>query len=304
VVVRQVSRREDLHEFHWHRDRAVSREIFRYSLPRSVMAGMEQAILWLDVVLVGSMLGSTQSGIYGSAARFVSAGMIVLTALRIVVAPRFSAMLAAREIDALSHLYLVTTRWIVLFGTPVYLTLAIFAPTVLAWFGGGFGSGAHSMTVLCVGSIATLVAGNVQSLLLMSGRSGWGAFNKMVVVVVNVTGNLLAIPHWGIQGAAVVWALSMALDTALAAYQVRRGLGVSPALGAIAGTVLAVGGCVAAPALAVVAVAGQGSVQLVVAALLAGLVLGSYCVLDRRRLRLDELATVRDRGRRTSLKNG
>ena len=119
----------------------MNRVILRYSVPRSVMAGLEQAILWVDVILVGSILGATQAGIYGSAARFVSAGMIVLTALRIVVAPRFSAMLAAREMDALGHLYLVTTRWIVLFGSPVYLVLAIFSPTLLAWFGPGFEPG-------------------------------------------------------------------------------------------------------------------------------------------------------------------
>ncbi|HEX3931519.1 MAG TPA: oligosaccharide flippase family protein [Nocardioides sp.] len=293
VVIRQVTRREDLQALPWRRDRAVDREIFRYSLPRSVMAGLEQAILWLDVILVGSILGATQSGIYGSAARFVSAGMIVLTALRIVVAPRFSAMLAERDLDALSHLYLVTTRWIVLFGSPVYLTLALFSPTVLAWFGPGFGRGAHSMTILCLGSVATLAAGNVQSLLLMSGRIGWGVTNKLVVLVFNLGLNLWLIPRVGITGAAVSWALSMVLDTALAAIQVRRATGLTLAPGATAHSLAAVCLCVLVPSGAVLLTLGQGNVQLLLAIIVSGVLLLAYCAVDRHRLELVDLAMLR-----------
>jgi O-antigen/teichoic acid export membrane protein len=153
------------------------------------------------------------------------------------------------------------------------------------------------MVTLCLGSLVVLAGGNVQSLLLMSGRSGWGAANKAMVMVVNVTGNLILIPRVGIEGAALTWTVSMGVDMALAAYQVRRGLGVSPAFLAIGGTLLAVSGCVAAPALLVVAVAGQGTLQLAVGLVGAAVMLLTYCLLDRRRLRLDEIAHLRSRGR-------
>lgn len=293
IVARQVRRRTDLAPMPWRRDRAVSREIYRYSLPRSVMASMEQAILWLDVILVGSMLGATQSGIYGSAARFVSAGVVAFTALRIVVAPRFSAMIAAREIDSLSHLYLTTTRWIVLFGSPAYLVLAFFAKTVLAWFGPKFVPGATAMTILCVGSIAILAAGNVQSLLLMSGRIGLGVANKLTVLAFNLGLNLWLIPKVGITGAAISWALSMVLDTVLAAIQVRRTTGLSLSPGATSASLAAVCLCVAVPCAAVVLVLGQGNGPLVLATVVSGVLLLGYCAVDRHRLELTDLAMLR-----------
>jgi O-antigen/teichoic acid export membrane protein len=293
VVARQVGRRDDLAAMPWRRDSQVSREIFRYSLPRSVMAGFEQAILWLDVILVGSILGASQAGIYGSAARFVFAGTLVLTALRIVVAPRFSAMIAAREFDALSHLYLVTTRWIVIFGSPVYVTLAIFAPTVMAWFGPGFGPGARSMTILSVGSLAILAAGNVQSLLLMSGRIGWGVFNKLTVFVFNLAMNLWLIPRVGITGAAVSWALSMVLDTVLAAVQVRRATGLTLAPAQTASALAVVCACVGIPSALIVSLLGQGNPQLALAIACSGALLLTYCFFDRHRLELVDLAMLR-----------
>jgi len=271
------------------------RRVLAYSLPRTVMAAMEQTLIWLDVLLVGILLGSSAAGVYGAAARFVAAGVVAMTALRIVVAPRFSALLAEGRVAAVGELYAATARWVLLLGAPIYLLLAVFSPTVLGWLGPHFTDGVGPMVTLCLGSVVVLAGGNVQSLLLMSGRSGWGAFNKASVVVVNVAGNLILIPRMGIEGAAVTWAASMALDTALAAYQVRRTLGVSPALLAIGGTVVAVTGCVAVPALAVVLVAGQGPAQLVAAMALAGAVLAAYCAADRRRLRLEELAHLRPR---------
>jgi O-antigen/teichoic acid export membrane protein len=289
--VRRVTR--SLPEAPWMPDRALMRQVITYSLPRTLMSGLEQTVIWIDVVLVGVILGSTQAGVYGSASRFVSAGVVVLTALRIVVAPRFSALLAVGRKADVEELYAVTARWILLFGAPIYLLLAVFAPTVLGWLGKGFHGGVSSLVTLSIGSIVVLAAGNVQSLLLMSGRSALGALNKMIVVAFNVTANFILIPRMGIEGAAVAWAGAMLLDTLLAAYQVRRATGIALAPGQVVITVGWVALCVAGPSSLVAVLFGQGSIQMIVAALVSGLVLLGYCALDRKRLRMDELLRMR-----------
>ena len=145
------------------------------------------------------------------------------------------------------------------------------------------------MTVLCVGSVVVLAAGNVQALLLMSGRSSWGAFNKLVVVVVNVVGNLILLPRVGIIGAAAMWAACMALDTALAAYQVRRTVGIAvfgPTLLRVAAAVVL---CTVLPSAVVLWLAGQTVVSFLTSLLLSGLLLLAYARHDRARLHLDQL---------------
>ena len=64
-----------------------------FALPRTLTAGLEQALQWLDVLLVGLLAGDAASGIYGGAIRFIQAGMVVDTALRVVVSPQFSKLL-------------------------------------------------------------------------------------------------------------------------------------------------------------------------------------------------------------------
>lgn len=272
--------------------RALRGQIRAYAFPRAISTALEQSIIWLDVILVGLLAGSAAAGVYGSASRFVAAGVVVSTALRIVVAPRFSALLAQRRLAEVQSLYAVTARWILLFGSPVYVILAVFAPTVLNWLGDGFGEGATAMMILCVGSVVVLAAGNVQALLLMSGRSGLGALNKAVVLLFNVLGNLILVPKLGISGAALAWAGSMVLDTILASIQVRVTTRISISLGSISYVVVLVVACVAVPSATVAHFLGQGAFPMLVAVGTSGVALLAVCILDRDRLRLVDLVRM------------
>jgi O-antigen/teichoic acid export membrane protein len=210
----------------WLPARQVSSGVRRFALPRWYSSGIEQAIVWFDVILVGVIAGAGAAGVYGTASRFVTAGLIISTAMRMVVSPRFSALLAEHKIGAVQRLYSTTASWIVLLGVPVYGLFIFFAPTVLGWFGPGFREGSTALIILCAGAICFLLAGNVDSVLTMSGRSGWMAFNKSVVLGVNIVGNLILVPRWGILGAASAWAFSLFLDAVLASVETRIFLGV------------------------------------------------------------------------------
>lgn len=295
VLARQVRRATPGARGGWRPGHDIRVRIRHFALPRVIASGLDQGIIWLDVVLVGSLVGSTAAGVYGTVSRFVSAGALVATALRIVVAPRFSALLSEGKVAQVESLYAVTARWILLLGSPAYMVLAIFSPTVLGWLGPGFAHGRSSMIILCLGSIVVLAAGNVQSLLLMSGRSAASAANKAIVLAFNIVGNVVLVPRIGIVGAASAWAASMALDTFLAAWQVRRGIGVSVAVMAISQVIAVVAAVVALPSFLVAELLGQGTWQLLVAVLVSGVLLLAYAYLDRRRLQLDQLVLARKR---------
>ncbi len=292
VQVRRHARRLGSISLSWRPVGAINRRLLAFGLPRTLSSALEQSIIWFDVVLVGVIAGSAAAGVYGATSRFVGAGVVVLTALRVVVAPRFSALLAEGRTGELRELYQVTAGWIVLFGAPVYMILAVFAPTVLGWLGPAFVDGSAAMVVLSFGALCLLAGGNVQSLLLMSGHSGVSAMNRLVVFAVNVAGNIVLIPRFGVLGAACAWALCMALDTTLAVFQVNRFTEVRPSflrlLRVLGATVCAS----LLPALAVVALLGQNAVALLVSLLVGAVGVLGYAYLDRRRLRLDQLAAL------------
>lgn len=281
----------------WLLDRPTHRRLLGFSLPRTLSSGLEGSVVWLSIILVGALAGPAAAGVYGAATRFVSAGTALLHALRIVVAPRFSAQLGDGRADEAQGLYQVTTGWILLLGAPVYVVLAVFAPTVLGLLGPGFESGTTVLVVLCVGGLGLLLGGNVQSLLLMSGRSGWGAVDKAVVFTWNVAGILLLVPRCGPEGAALVWASGMWVDTALALVQVRRFTGIAPGLRSLGRCLAAVAACALLPAGAAAYLLGNSVATMVLALGLVASLMAGYVVLDRRHLHAAELRALLPRRR-------
>lgn len=289
VLAHQIGRLEPHDEKRrWWPQAGRRRSIVRFAIPRTISVGLEQSVLWLDVILVGFLAGTSAAGIYGGATRLIAAGFIVDTAIRVVVSPRFSTFIHEGRQDQLQSLYRVAAMWLVLLSTPIYITLAAFAPTVLLWLGPGFVAGSDALLVLAAGSVITITAGNIHSVLLMSGHSGWAAVNKAVVLVLNIVGNLILVPLIGITGAAISWALSIMVDALLASIEVRFLVGVRiesrSVCYALFVPLITVGG----PAVLLQALLGRDSMLglILTVCVGAGLLL-AWCGLDRRRLNFD-----------------
>ena len=274
------------------------RQVVSFALPRTLTAGLEQALQWLDVLLVGLLAGDAASGIYGGAIRFIQAGMVVDTALRVVVSPQFSKLLHQGKTKELRDLYSTASIWLVLFAAPIYALMAIYAPALMRILGDGFAPGANVLVVLCVGSIVTFMAGNIHSLLIMSGRSGWAAINKIVVLTLNVVGNVIFIPRGGMVAAAIVWAVCMVLDAAMATVQVSRFIGVTPKLSEVVKPILVVGVSAVIPGGCIAWWLGRDSfVATVVGSALSVLVFACVCWAFRDRLHLSGLGSLARRRR-------
>lgn len=274
------------------RDWTRTRQIIGFSLPRTASAGMEQAIVWLGVLLVGILAGPAAAGVYGGASRFVQAGLIIDSAIRVVVSPKFSAMLHTRDTQGVQNLYGIAAVWLVLFASPLYILLAFFAPVALSLLGHEFRAGAASLIVLCIGAIITFLAGNIHSVLLMSGRSGWAAFNKAVVLVITVSGSLILIPWIGFLGAAITWAISMTVDAVLAVIQVRRFVGVTVRPAQVLLPLAVSLGTVGVASALCLWLLGATWVGLITAIVTGGSAFLGACFLLRTRLNLDGLGAA------------
>lgn len=269
--------------------RSLVHKITAFAAPRTVSSVIEQGLLWLDVLIVGLLAGPAAAGVYGVASRLVQAGTIPATSMRIVVAPQFSSLLHRDHLRQLNSLYARTTQWIVLFSVPMYVILVVLPAPVMAVFGAGFVSGATALMIMCIGATVSACTGNVQSLLLMSGRSLWAAINKVIVLAVSITLLLLLVPRHGIVGAAVANAVSISLDAVLAAIQVHRATRVRIAGVAVLTAVLVSALAVAVPALVARWIFGETPLALLVGVIVALGAWGATLFVLRRRFALDRV---------------
>lgn len=270
----------------------LSRRIAAYAAPRAVSSTLEQALLWLDVLIVGLIAGPAAAGIYGVVSRLIQAGSMPSTSMRIVVAPLFSRLLHQDRIAELTELYTRTAQWIVLMSAPIYVIFAVLPEPVLRIFGSGFAVGAPALMIMCLGATISASTGNVQSLLLMSGRSGWSAINKAIVLAVSLSLLFTLVPRWGVVGAAIAWTVAMTLDALLAVIQVRRATGVLLSSGAILLALVAAGVSAAVPAFAARLLFGDTIAALTVGIGAAVIVWAAALFLLRRRFALHHLLNL------------
>ncbi len=214
--------------------RDIAAEYWSFTGARGLAGVMEILLNWLDVLLVATLASPAQAAIYAAASRFITSGTLVLQALRVAIAGDISAALARRDTERVSQIYSAASQWVVLSSWPLYLVMAVFAPTVLRVFGASYPAGAHAMTVLCLAMLVNLAAGNVGTVLLMGGRSSWVLMDKAASLAINVGVNLALVPHFGITGAAVAWAATIVLDSVLAFGQVRWGMRIGGSLRGLA----------------------------------------------------------------------
>jgi O-antigen/teichoic acid export membrane protein len=237
--------------------RDIAAEYWSFTGARGLAGVMEILLNWLDVLLVAALASPAEAAIYAAASRFITSGTLVLQALRVAIAGDVSAALARRDTDRVSQMYSTASQWVVLSSWPLYLVMAVFAPTVLRIFGESYPAGAHALTVLCVAMLVNLAAGNVGTVLLMGGRSSWVLMDKGAALTVTVAANLALVPHFGITGAAVAWAVTIVGDSALAFGQVRWGMRIGGSLRGLALAGLLALGCFGVVGLAVRMIAGS-----------------------------------------------
>ncbi len=172
-----------------------------------VFGGLGQLLMnRLDVVMLGALLGPESVGLYSAALRFALLNVFVLQAANVVAAPLVaSAFHSGRFLQARSILR-QTTLIATLGALPLFAAMMIYPQALLGLFGPGFEEGAALLRVLALGRLAAVVAGPVASALLMTGREREFARVTGVLAVVNVGGNLVAIPLLGAMGAALVTA--------------------------------------------------------------------------------------------------
>ncbi len=266
---------------------------WRFSAARGFAACVEILLEWVDVLLVGILASPAAAGVYAVVTRCLRASEVVQQAARIVVGPQISAALARGDLARARDLYGIVTAAMIWVTWPFFILMAVFGDQVLRVFGPGFDEGAVPMAVLAGAMALATAAGTVQTILLMGGRSTWQLADKSAALVLNVVLGLLFIPWWGITGAALAWAVTIIVDTAVVVWQVQWLMGVRPAGRHIRPAITQALVLVAVPALAARLVLGSSAWTAIGTAAAIGMLHLAVGWRTRRALGLTRLMALR-----------
>ncbi|HEY6935208.1 MAG TPA: oligosaccharide flippase family protein, partial [Marmoricola sp.] len=198
----------------------LGKEFWTFTAPRSVASIMQLALQRMDIVLVAVIAGPSPAAVYTAATRFVVVGQMGRNAVSLAVQPEMAQSLQRGDRRGTNMLYQATTGWLMLVTWPVYLTLCVEGDVVLRIFGHGYAEGAPVLLLVAGAMLVATLCGDVDIVLIMAARTSWSMINVTGAFVLNLTLDLLLIPHLGILGAAIGWAVAIAAKNLSALFQV------------------------------------------------------------------------------------
>ncbi len=277
---------------------------WRFTAPRALAALAQITIQRLDIVLVAIMRGPAPAAIYTAATRFLVAGQFANAAISMAAQPRFAELFTVGHRREVNSVYRATTAWLMLLTWPLYLLAMIFGPTVLTVFGHSYRAGGTVMVILSGAMLLATACGQVDMVLIASGRSTWSLMNGLLAVGANVGLDLVLIPRYGIAGAAIGWAVAIALTNVVPLIQLAAVSRVHPfGRSTLAAALLPVF-CLGAVPLAALAVAGPGPLAAVAGILIGFVLLVAGSWRFREILHLSELPGMAALDRRIGKASG
>ncbi len=204
--------------------RGYSTPFVLYSLQNFVSQGMG-----IDVLLVSVLASVRESGIYAAAFRFAPALVLARSALDYAFGPKVAFLWGQRDHQSIADLYRVSSGVALAWTMPMAVVLVLFArPILSAFFGPGYAEGALALAVLTVGFVADGATGCNTSLLAMIGRPWLVLINGLAGGVLTVAICWLAVPRYGIVGAALAVSLARVATNGLATAEIWREQGWQP----------------------------------------------------------------------------
>jgi O-antigen/teichoic acid export membrane protein len=194
-----------------------------------MLAGVVQAVLYgVDTVVLGSLNGPEQAGLFALAARLALVTLLALNAVQLVMAPMLADALARGQRAEAQAVVTSATRISLAIGGLFALLAVLAGRNVLRAFGAGYEHAYWPMVVLIVAQLVNVATGPVGFVMAFKGRRLQLVAFMAVAVAFSLAGNLVVAATYGALGSAFVALVAHSGWNLVAARYCRRSLGLDP----------------------------------------------------------------------------
>jgi len=177
--------------------------LLRFSLPLLFVTILGTLMHWTDILMIGYFMDEKSVGLYLPAVR--TSGLIrsVMLAFIGIFSPMFSELFGKSDIVGMKNMYKLVVRWILSLAIPISIVFFVYAKKVMLIFGGQFIEGSDVLIILTSAILVRSLLGPGGTVLTMSGHTNINLINALIVTSLNIVLNIILIPIYGINGAAI-----------------------------------------------------------------------------------------------------
>lgn len=210
-------------------DQAIITRLLRFSLPLALAAYITVFLSYLDIIMIGYFLDSTQVGYYRAIQPLRRAPIFVMIAFQFLFLPLATELYEKDEITKLGEFYKTSTKWIVVITLPIVLVLSIFSKDVVRLlYGTDYLPAATALSVLVIGLYFRAFVGLNGDMVKAIDRTNIEMISAAAGVLGNFLLNLLLIPRYGIVGAAIATSGGFFIYNIIELYGIYRIIKIHP----------------------------------------------------------------------------
>ncbi|MEO1576715.1 MAG: polysaccharide biosynthesis C-terminal domain-containing protein, partial [Pseudomonadota bacterium] len=208
----------------------VPREWLRAGVAMSLGSGALIMMYSADVIMLNWFRGAEEAGVYSVISRLSILVIFGMNCAQIVVGPALSRAFASGDTARLRHLASLAAVMSAGVGLAVGGVLTIFGQYAVGMFGPDYLTGLTALTILVVGQLLNTATGITGTFMNMVGEPTRLLRFVILGLVLNLALNLVLIPRYGAQGAAVSAVAGHLFWNVLALIHIRRAFDVDVSL--------------------------------------------------------------------------
>ena len=201
-------------------------EWFNTAIPLLMVSGFIMLMNRLDILMLGSMAGTSEAGIYSVSSRIAELTSFGLIAVNTVMAPMIADLYASKKHIELQQIVSQSVLGISVITLFIGFVLVFFGEFIISLFGSGFAAGVFPLYILVAGQFINSMSGSSGFLMSMTGHQRIAAYILGFVALLNAVLNYLLIPIYSMEGAAFATAISMVIWNIMMVLAVRKKTGI------------------------------------------------------------------------------
>lgn len=201
-----------------HFDKSLSKEIFTVAAPLAITSIIEKSVLYIDGVMISSMLNTTDYAVYRAGAIEVPFIASLYGSVAAIVMPEVARYFTGRNNDEILRLKRKVISSTAFFVYPVLIFLLFFSgPIVTFYLSEKY---AASAIVFAIFNLSLLIRVNdYQDIIVVSGNSKFIFYSIFTLAFFNIFLNYLLISAFGIVGSAIAFIAHLFLFAGLLTYK-------------------------------------------------------------------------------------
>ncbi len=183
-------------------------KIIKFGLLFTLAGFSSISLKHLDTIMIGKYLSLENVGIFSVAAYLALVIEIPLTSLERITNFKVSQAWANKDIESIKSIYYQSVKYLMLIGGLILVGIVLNIHDLLSLLPAAYQKGESVAIIACIGGFFNIATGVNTSIIFTSDKYKYGTYLLFFLFVLAIVLNILFIPRYGIEGAAIATALS------------------------------------------------------------------------------------------------